>query len=322
MSAPSIIIAVGVAIGVGACFALVYVLVFRNSGSEVGDRWNAARMRKKAEPEPAVRKPRAKRESNAEPLAERLVRPLARLWAFGDTSQSRIQEILVHAGVRERGAVEVFLGAKFALALALPAAVVAFSMWRANASGTAMSIKHIVIYGACALIAGMILPNMWLNKKAKKRIERVRMSLPDALDLLIVCVESGLGLDAALVRISKELADVAPEFCDELQLLNLEVSAGKPRDECLRNLALRTGCDEVESLTARINQAARYGTNLGHSLRIHSESLRQKRRQEAEERAAKTSVKLLFPLVFFIFPAIFVVILGPAVAKVLPMFSK
>jgi len=168
----------------------------------------------------------------------------------------------------------------------------------------------------------MMLPNMWLRGKAKKRIDRVRMSLPDALDLLIVCVESGLGLDAALVRISRELSEVAPEFCDELQLLNLEVSAGKPRDECLRNLALRTGSDEVESLAARINQAARYGTNLGHSLRIHSESLRQKRRQEAEERAAKTSVKLLFPLVFFIFPAIFIVILGPAVAKVVLMLNK
>ena len=98
-------------------------------------------------------------------------------------------------------------------------------------------------------------------------------------------------------------------------------NAGKPRDECLRNLALRTGCEEVESLTARINQAAKFGTNLGNSLRIHSETLRQKRRQQAEERAAKTSVKLLFPLVFFIFPAIFVVILGPAVVNLMEFFT-
>ncbi len=250
-----------------------------------------------------------------------MVRPLARLWRLGDSSQSRVQEVLVHAGIREKGAVEVFLGAKFALALALPAAVVAFFMWRASATGGRREPQaHGHVRRHAASIAGMMLPNMWLNGKAKKRIERVRLSLPDALDLLIVCVESGLGLDAAMVRISKELSDVAPEFCDELQLLNLEVGAGKPREECLRNLALRTGCEEVESLTARINQAARYGTNLGHSLRIHSESLRQKRRQEAEERAAKTSVKLLFPLVFFIFPAIFIVILGPAVAQVVEQF--
>jgi len=165
-------------------------------------------------------------------------------------------------------------------------------------------------------------PIVWLRRKARARIDTIRMSLPDALDLLIVCVESGLGLDAALLRISQEMQEVAPELSEDLILLNLEVAAGKPRSECMRNLALRTGSEEVESLAARINQAAKYGTNLGHSLRIHSESLRQKRRQEAEERAAKTSVKMLFPLVFFIFPAIFVVILGPAMIDLRTFFSK
>ncbi len=319
MSSANTLIVAGVAGAVIAAFGLVYVLVFRKSDSGAGDRWSSGQKTRKA-PEPARHKARKPRAAVSEPLAQRLVRPLAKLWRVGDTSQSHVQEVLVHAGIREKNAVEVFLGAKFALALALPAAVVAFFMWRASATGGHVDLKHMFMYGACGLIAGMLLPNMWLNGKAKKRIERVRLSLPDALDLLIVCVESGLGLDAAMVRISKELSDVAPEFCDELQLLNLEVGAGKPREECLRNLALRTGCEEVESLTARINQAARYGTNLGHSLRIHSESLRQKRRQEAEERAAKTSVKLLFPLVFFIFPAIFIVILGPAVAQVVEQF--
>jgi tight adherence protein C len=318
MTSGAMIVVLCVVGAVVALFVLVYVVMSRRSDSEATDRWTSAR-KSKAAAEPAKRKPRTSK-TTGEPLAQRLVRPLAGLWRLGDTSQSRLQELLVHAGIRERGAVEVFLGAKFALALALPAGVAAFFMWRAASTGTPVDLKHMVMYGACALIAGMLLPNMWLNSKAKKRIERVRLSLPDALDLLIVCVESGLGLDAALVRISKELSDVAPEFCDELQLLNLEIGAGKPREECLRNLALRTGSDDVESLTARINQAARYGTNLGHSLRIHSESLRQKRRQEAEERAAKTSVKLLFPLVFFIFPAIFIVILGPAVAKVVRQF--
>ena len=113
------------------------------------------------------------------------------------------------------------------------------------------------------------------------------------------------------------MAQVAPEFCEELALLNLEIAAGKPRQECLKHLGLRTGCEEVESLVARINQAAKFGTNLGDSLRIHSESLRRKRRQQAEERAAKTTVKLLFPLIFFIFPAVFVVILGPAVPRLI-----
>ncbi len=232
----------------------------------------------------------------------------------GGMSQSRVQEMLVHAGIREKGAVEVFLGAKLALTLAMPAAVIAFMMWRAR-EGAAATPRDLFMYGAMGMIAGLMLPNMWLRRRAQSRIRRIRLSLPDALDLLIVCIESGLGLDAALVRISQELAEVAPELCEELALLNLEVSAGRPRQECLRHLALRTGCEEVESLTARINQAAKYGTNLGDSLRIHSETLRRRRRQEAEEKAAKTTVKLLFPLVFFIFPAVFIVILGPAVIR-------
>jgi tight adherence protein C len=319
MLSGKLIILVGVFGAVAAVFILIYLLMSRKGQSDAVDRWTAGSKAKKG-PEPVKRELPQKNRAIGDSLAQRLVRPLARLWRVGDTSQSRVQELLVHAGIREKGAVEVFLGAKFALSLALPAAVLAFFMWRASATGAPIHLKTMVMYGAGALILGMLMPNMWLHSKAKKRIERVRLSLPDALDLLIVCVESGLGLDAALVRISKELSDVAMEFCDELQLLTLEISAGKPREECLRNLALRTGCDEVESLTARINQAARYGTNLGHSLRIHSESLRQKRRQEAEERAAKTSVKLLFPLVFFIFPAIFIVILGPAVAKVVRQF--
>jgi tight adherence protein C len=309
-------------IGVAGFFVLAYLIFAKKSeGGATTDRLAGAK-KTPGPAQPVTKKIRLQRQEPGDSLAHRIVAPLSKVWRVGDTSQSRVQELLVHAGIREKGAVEVFLGAKFALAAALPAAVVAFFMWRANATGQPVGFRHMVMYGAIALIAGMMLPNMWLRGKAKKRIDRVRMSLPDALDLLIVCVESGLGLDAALVRISRELSEVAPEFCDELQLLNLEVSAGKPRDECLRNLALRTGSDEVESLAARINQAARYGTNLGHSLRIHSESLRQKRRQEAEERAAKTSVKLLFPLVFFIFPAIFIVILGPAVAKVVLMLNK
>ncbi|MFW6188850.1 MAG: type II secretion system F family protein [Planctomycetota bacterium] len=312
MDNTQIILLVGVFFGVAGLFAAVALVFEKRSGSD--DRWGGTDDDGETKAETTKRKKR-KRRSGGQSLAVKILQPLSRLWSFGHTSQSRVQELLVHAGIRNKNAVEVFLGAKFALAFALPSAVVAFLMWSGRASGA-----NLLMYGAIGLVAGLILPNMWLRRKANKRMEEVRLSLPDALDLMIVCVESGLGLDAALVRISNELQDVAPELCAELKLLNLEVSAGKPREECLRNLALRTGCEEVESLCARINQAARYGTNLGHSLRIHSESLRQKRRQEAEERAAKTAVKLLFPLVFFIFPAIFVVILGPAAAKVAEQF--
>jgi tight adherence protein C len=303
-----------------AVFLLLWFVIDRLSGPKEQGRWSAGAKSSQAAMPEQIRKTRKRRSSQEGGVAVRVVRSLASMWKLGDSSQSRLQEMLVHAGIREKGGVEVFLGAKFALALALPAAAVAFLLWGASVKGTPVNYRSLFMYSCMALIVGLMIPNMWLRGKAKKRIERVRLSMPDALDLLIVCVESGLGLDAALVRIGREMSDVAPEFCEELVLLNLEISAGKPREECLRNLALRSGCDEVESLTARINQSAKFGTNLGNSLRIHSESLRQKRRQEAEERAAKTTVKLLFPLVFFIFPAIFVVILGPAVVKVAAMF--
>jgi len=303
--------------GVLGLFVLIAVMTDRRGGAatdRLGGAAERARSQSVAKAVKASQKHAAK--DHSESLAARLSRRLSRVWRLGDTSQSRLQETLVHAGIREKGAVELFLGAKLALAVALPAGVVGAMLWRSTATGHAFSPKVLFLGGAISLILGLIGPNIWLRRKAAKRVERIRLSLPDALDLMIVCVESGLGLEAALVRISREMYDVAPDFCEELALLNLEIGAGKPRDECLRNLALRSGCDEVESLCARINQANRYGTSLGHSLRIHSESLRQKRRQEAEERAAKTTIKLLFPLIFFIFPAIFVVILGPAVVKV------
>jgi len=252
-----------------------------------------------------------------EVFAERVLKPLSGVMKVAGGSQSQLQEMLVHAGVRKKGAMEIFLGAKLALALALPAAVAAFFVWRASASGQPLDQKYMIIFCSCALGAGLMLPNFWLRRKANARKLKIRLALPDALDLLVVCVESGLGLDAAIVRIAQEMHESGPELSEELTLLNLEISAGKPREECFRNFGLRTGTEEAKSLAARINQASRFGTNLADSLRIHSESLRQKRRQQAEEAAAKTTVKLLFPLVFFVFPAIFVVILGPAAIRVL-----
>jgi tight adherence protein C len=317
------IVYIAVFAGVMGAFVVVGVLVQRMKTPKRTDRWQVGQQKAGAGPMEVKPVRQAKQQkAPGESIMGNIAKSLGSVWRLGDTSQSRLQELLVHAGIREKGAVEVFLGAKFALALALPAVAIAFLMWRGNVTGLGTRGRHLFMGGALALVMGLMLPQMWLRGKAKKRIESIRFALPDMLDLLIVCVESGLGLDAALIRISREMQDVAPSLAEDLVLLNLEISAGKAREECLRNLALRSGCDELESLTARINQAAKYGTNLGDSLRIHSESLRQKRRQEAEERAAKTSVKLLFPLVFCIFPAIFVVILGPAVVKIIDMFFK
>ena len=258
----------------------------------------------------------SQKQSLTEVFAQRVLKPLSGMMKVAG-SQSQLREMLVHAGFRKKGAMEIFLGAKVAMALAFPAATAAGFVYYSYSKGEPLSTKHMFMFCLMALVMGMMLPTMWLRRKAAARKLAIKLSLPDALDLLVVCVESGLGLDAALLRIANEMHESGPELSEELTLLNLEIKAGKPREECFRNFGLRTGCDEAKSLAARINQAAKFGTNLAHSLRIHSESLRQKRRQEAEEAAAKTTVKLLFPLVFFIFPAIFVVILGPAAVKVM-----
>jgi tight adherence protein C len=162
---------------------------------------------------------------------------------------------------------------------------------------------------------GYLLPGMALARMAKKRQHTIRLSLPDALDLLVVSVEAGLGLDQALQRVGEELAFAHKDLSDELRLVNLELRAGKARPDALRNLADRTGVDDLSSLVAMLVQTDKFGTSVAQSLRVHSDTLRTKRRQRAEEAAAKTGVKMVFPLVFCIFPAIWVVTIGPAAIK-------
>jgi len=177
---------------------------------------------------------------------------------------------------------------------------------------------------ACGL--GYLLPSMALGRLASKRQHRIRCGLPDVLDLMVVSVEAGLGLDQAIQRVGEELAFAHPDLADELRLINLELRAGKGRLDALRNLAERTGVDDVSSLVAMLVQTDKFGTSVAQSLRVHSETVRTKRRQRAEEAAAKTGVKMVFPLVFCIFPAIWVVTIGPAAIKfvqvLFPMASK
>ncbi len=225
----------------------------------------------------------------------------------------KIQQRLVTAGYRGKEAVIVFFGiraacalAAFALVMLLPNPNLAFGM------------------AACGL--GYLLPSMVLGRLAKKRQHRIRLGLPDALDLLVVSVEAGLGLDQAIQRVGVELDFAHPDLSEELSLINLELRAGKGRVDALRNLADRTGVDDVESLVAMLVQTDKFGTSVAQSLRVHSDTLRTKRRQRAEEAAAKTGVKMVFPLVFCIFPAIWVVTIGPAIIKfiqvIVPMTQK
>jgi tight adherence protein C len=172
-----------------------------------------------------------------------------------------------------------------------------------------------LIFALAGCAAGWLLPGMVLARIAKRRQHKIQLSLPDALDLLVVSVEAGLGLDQAVQRVGDEIASAHKDLSDELRLVNLELRAGKARSEALKNLGDRTGVEDLMSLVAMLIQTDKFGTSVAQSLRVHSDVLRTKRRQRAEEAAAKTGVKMVFPLVFCIFPAIWVVTIGPAAIK-------
>jgi tight adherence protein C len=216
----------------------------------------------------------------------------------------KLQQRLITAGYRGNEAIIVFFGIRLTCALMAFALVMSGLMVRPNLP---------LALGMCAL--GYLLPSMALGRIAKKRQHRIRCGLPDALDLLVVSVEAGLGLDQAIQRVGEELDFAHPDLSSELRLINLELRAGKGRADALRNLADRTGVDDIASLVAMLVQTDKFGTSVAQSLRVHSDTVRTKRRQRAEEAAAKTGVKMVFPLVFCIFPAIWVVTIGPAAIK-------
>jgi tight adherence protein C len=211
---------------------------------------------------------------------------------------------LVQSGYRREEALTVFFGIRIVFALSM------FALF-----ATSFVMKPNITLALAGLGFGYVMPGMVLARMAKRRIHRIRLSLADALDLMVVSVEAGLGLDQALQRVGQELAFAYPELSDELRLVNLELRAGKARPEALRNLADRTGVDDLGSLVTMLIQTDKFGTSVAQSLRVYSETLRTKRRQRAEEAAAKTGVKMVFPLVFCIFPAIWVVTIGPAAIK-------
>jgi tight adherence protein C len=179
--------------------------------------------------------------------------------------------------------------------------------------GLAMPVATMWLVTGMLALLGWMAPFFYVDGRVKTRQTSISKALPDTLDLLVVCVEAGLGLNQALVRVSAEIDRISQEMSDELTVVNLEIRAGTPRDEALRHLGERTGVDDVRSLTSMLLQTDRFGTSIADALRVHAETLRSKRMQKAEEAAAKTTVKMLFPLIFFIFPSIFVVLVGPAV---------
>ena len=215
---------------------------------------------------------------------------------------------LIAAGYRSDGTVTVYYGVKVVTAIAF--VIIAGFVW-ANIQNPMLRLMVWPALGA----AGFFLPNLGLDLLVSRRQERIRFALPDALDLMVVCMEAGLGLDQAINSVSKELLVTHKDLSEELGLVTLEMRAGKRRVEALKNLAARTGESELSKLVATMVQADRFGTSVAESLRTHSDFMRVKRRQAAEERAAKVGVKLTFPIFFFIMPAIMLVAAGPGIMQ-------
>jgi tight adherence protein C len=219
---------------------------------------------------------------------------------------NRLQKRMTRAGIKAPGAAVYYAAAEVVLPIVFALATIgSLGMTRGG------------MFALLAAGVGYAIPGVWLAWKTGKRQKQIQNGLPDALDLLIVCVEAGSGLDAAIVKASEELALAYPALAEELQLITTETRAGKPRLEAFKNFAQRTGVEDVRSLVAMMIQTDRFGTSIAQALRTHAEVSRTKRRQRAEERAAKLGVKLVFPLVFCLFPALYVVVLGPAVIKIM-----
>ena len=231
-----------------------------------------------------------------------------------------IQRRLIRAGIRSANALKIFYGSKVLLGVTLPVlAAIAVAGSPSTPSNKVMTVL-------AAGVAGFFGPNEYVKRRAKRRQKHIRRGLPNALDLLVVCVESGLGLDQAIMQVSKELEHAHPEISEEYGLVNLELKAGKRRMDALRNLADRTAVDDLRKLVAVLIQADRFGTGVAQSLRAHSDYMRVQARQVAEEKAAKLGVKLVFPIFFCILPSLFVVTVGPVMVRIyrdlLPMMKS
>jgi tight adherence protein C len=251
----------------------------------------------------------------AQKQTEKLRSTLADLGKILPTSSlkgvSREKLLMIRAGYRDPEAILIIRGLKIICPVAGLAIVYFTGLYRTNP----------FLVFPIALMLGYLIPDIWLTSRVRSRQHRLRRGLPDALDLLVICVEAGLGLDQAIMKVSQELRITHRDLSEEFQLVNLEMRVGKTRIEALHELGRRTGLEDIKSLVAMLVQTERFGTSVGQSLRVYSDDMRIRRRQRAEEMSAKTTVKMVPPLVFFIFPALVVVILSPAVLTLIKQFS-
>lgn len=249
-------------------------------------------------------------------VAERLVSSLAPVSDYvlptNEAERSRVREDLLHGGYRGQGALMMYYAIKLMMAIALPAIFLSVAPLIPS-----LNTGSIIFFTMFCAFVGVMGPNLYLQHKIRKRQRLLRHGFPDALDLLVVCVEAGLGLSTAIQRVAEEIAVSHPELADDLMMVSAEVRAGVDNVTALRNLATRTGLEDIRGLVSLLGQSLRFGTSIADTLRVYSDEFRDKRMQAAEEQAAKIGTKLIFPLVLCLFPAFFVVVVGPAIIKVL-----
>lgn len=247
-------------------------------------------------------------------MAERVAEPLNRIVPISAKDAAKLQKRLLNAGYRSPDAAMAFRAVQVSLIVAIPTLYMTAGYLLDRPLNTTLILS---LLGAAK---GFYLPRLWLSNRIKQRQLRITWGLADTLDLMVVAVEAGLGLNAALNRVAEELKKTHPDLHYELELVNLEIRVGRSREEALRNLAERTGVDDIRSFVALLIQADRYGSSIAKAVRIFAESLRTKRRQKAEQASQKAALKLIFPLTVFLFPVILLMILAPAVLNLIDLF--
>lgn len=249
-------------------------------------------------------------------MAERVAEPLNRMVPISATEALKLQKKMLRAGYRSPDAATAFRAIQISLMLAIPSVLLTVCFLLDG------SLRSFIVWSLLGAGIGFYLPRLVLGKMITNRQLRITWGLADALDLMVVAVEAGLGLNAALNRVGEEIKTTYPDLHNELDLVNLEIRVGRSREEALRNLAERTGVDDIRSFVALLIQADRYGSSIARAVRIFADSLRTKRRQRAEQASQKAALKLVFPLTAFLFPVIIIVILAPAVLNIIDLLFK
>lgn len=249
-------------------------------------------------------------------MTNRAAEPINRIVPISAAEAAKLQKQLLHAGYPQPEAATAFRAIQVVLLVAMPTIAITFCFMRNY------SANSFLAFGVFAAAIGFYVPRVILKSKIAKRQQRITWGLADALDLMVIAVEAGLGLNAALNRVGEELKNVHPDMHHEFDLVNLEIRLGRSREEALRNLTERTGVDDIRSFVALLIQADRFGSSIGKAVRVFADSLRTKRRQRAEQASAKAALKLLIPLTVFLFPVIISMIIAPSALNLIDLFSK